>query len=236
MKIFLLDQSQIRGNIIKNYLRSHNFKVDVFSFYSDAVKAIDNGYICFIIGVGIKFNIEQNLELLKLIRFSYSETSIIMMSLDDYVDTDVLKKAYKYGCDDIFKQPFLVEELDRKIARLLHVHQNIVHFGEYGSFDFKTGRFVYKHIQKYFSKKETRLLSILYSNRDNIVSFKMIQYVVWDGEDINVESIRSLIRRVRKKLSFGYIETVTSVGYSLKLFDTLPAPILRENTNKYISL
>lgn len=218
MKIFLLDQSQIRGNIIKNYLDSHNFNVDVFYFYSDAVKSIDNGYICFIIGVGINFNIEQNLELLKSIRLSYLEASIIMMSLDEHVDIDVLRKAYRYGCDDIFKQPFLVEELDRKIVRLLHVHQNIVHFGEYGSFDFKTGRFIYRGIQQYFSKKETLLLSILYTHRENIVSFKMIQYVVWDGEDIRLESIRSLVRRVRKKLSFGHIETFVNIGYSLKLF------------------
>lgn len=234
MKIFLLDQSKNQGNKIKNYLNSHNFNIDVFSIYSDALKSIDNGYMCFIIGIGINFNIEQNLELLRSIRLSYSEASIIMMSLDENVDIDVLKKAYRYGCDDIFRQPFLVEELDRKIVRLLHVHQNIVHFGEYGSFDFKTGRFVYRHIQQYFSKKETRLLSILYSHRENIVSFKMIQYVVWDGEDISVESIRSLIRRVRKKLSFGYIETVVHIGYSLKLFDTQHGHILRNNPNKYI--
>lgn len=216
MRIFLFEPSNILRHSIKHYLVSQNFIVHTFSFCSEALEAIDGGYQCFIIGFSVEHP-EEGLELLKSIRLCYPEIPVLMMNFHDRTDISVLRKAYSYGCDDVLKKPFLIEEIDKKIVRLLHIRRNIVRFGEYGMFDFDAGILTCGHFHKHFSKNERRLLSLLYSYKENIVSFEMIQNMVWEGESVTIESVRSLVRRVRKKLPFMCIMTMPNVGYALRL-------------------
>jgi DNA-binding response OmpR family regulator len=56
----------------------------------------------------------------------------------------------------------------------------------------------------------------LLSKRGKVVSFDSIQDAVWVGEFVSIDSIRSLVRRVRKKFPLECIETVVDIGYMFK--------------------
>ena len=51
---------------------------------------------------------------------------------------------------------------------------------------------------------------------NQIISYEAIENYVWEGNFVSLESIRSLIRRVRKILIKDYIHTVVDTGYIFK--------------------
>lgn len=201
---------------MREYLTSKGFWVDSFNDFHKAISAIDNGYNCFIFET-TSTKAQQSFELLKAIRYYYPVVPILMLYFDDRLEVSLLKNAYTLGCDDVFKKPFCKEEIEAKLARLLNLRKDVVSFGPHGTFDFSSGVLKMGMVQRHFSTKEKRLLSILFSHKGHVVSFDTIQTMVWKGEFTNVESIRSLIRRVRQKLPFRCIETIVNTGYVLKL-------------------
>ena len=56
-------------------------------------------------------------------------------------------------------------------------------------------------------------MNLLLSQKGKVVPFSAIQTIVWEGNVASIDSIRSLVRRVRKKLPEDLIETVVDVGY-----------------------
>lgn len=223
MRILLLEPSENRHKVMKKYLLSQGFLVDDFFKYTTAMREIDNGYNGFIIGID-STSVREGMEFLKSIRSYYPHVPVLMLYLEESLDVRILKRAYALGCDDVLKKPFLIEEIDKKLAKLLNIRRDVVHFGAHGTLDFSSGVMSMRGVQTHFSTKERRLLSILFSNKGHTVSFETIQLSVWDGEGASVESIRSLVRRVRQKIPFVCIKTIVNVGYILKLNAEPPLP------------
>ena len=57
------------------------------------------------------------------------------------------------------------------------------------------------------------LLELFLEKKNKIVTYQEIENYVWEGDYVSSESIRSLIRRLRKIFENKYIETVIDVGY-----------------------
>lgn len=216
MRIFLLEKHKKVNGAIREYFMSRGFWVDSFEDIQSAANSIDNGYNCFILEMNA-ISAQKSLELLKSIRFYYSKVPVLMLYFDESLDISLLKNAYTLGCDDVFKAPFCLEELEAKVNRLLNIRKDIVSFGPHGTFDFSSGVLKIGTLQRHFSTKEKRLLSVLFSYKGTVVTFETIQSMVWEGEYANVESIRSLMRRVRQKIPFTCIKTIINTGYILKL-------------------
>lgn len=83
-------------------------------------------------------------------------------------------------------------------------------------FDFQTSLLKIGEHEEHLSRKEKLLLNILMSEKGKVVSFDKIQATVWEGNFASIDSIRSLMRRLRKKIPFECIETVVDVGYILR--------------------
>jgi len=68
------------------------------------------------------------------------------------------------------------------------------------------------------TKKETKFCELLVKNRDMFCSDKDIFYHIW-GDDfdktIELSSIRTLVKNLRKKLPDGFIENRYGVGYKI---------------------
>ncbi|HIP44604.1 MAG TPA: winged helix family transcriptional regulator, partial [Sulfurospirillum arcachonense] len=83
-------------------------------------------------------------------------------------------------------------------------------------FNFKDSILEIDGKQEHLSRKERLLLNLLLAQRGKVVSFDTIQAIVWEGNFASIDSIRSLVRRVRKKLPNDYIDTAVDVGYLFK--------------------
>lgn len=216
MKIFLLENHKERKRLILQKLTAKHIFVDAYSDINNDFSLIDNHYSCFILSITAQTK-HKGIEILKAIRYYYTKTPVLMLYLDDEVDIDLLKMAYTYGCDDVVKKPFLMDELEMKLAKICHIRHDVVSIGPKSSFDFSSSVLTFGHTKLHLSRKEARLFTLLFSNKETIVSFETIKALVWEGEYTNLESIRSLVRRLRQKIPFQCIETIVNSGYVLKI-------------------
>ena len=63
------------------------------------------------------------------------------------------------------------------------------------------------------TKKEKLLLNLFLSKKNQVISYQEIENYVWENSFASLESIRSLIRRLRKIIANDYIKTIIDIGY-----------------------
>ena len=215
MKILLLEDNKRLNETIVKRLEAKGFEVHSFDDGQEAYDAIDNGYTCFILDINVPSL--DGTELLKKIREYNIDTPVIIIS--STVELDVIKNAYGYGCNDYLKKPFFIDELEIKIEKLCHFDKDIIDISESYKFNFKDSLLEIDGASEHLSRKERLLLNLLLAQRGKVVSFDTIQAIVWEGNFASIDSIRSLVRRVRKKIPMDCIETSVDVGYLFKKFD-----------------
>ncbi len=67
------------------------------------------------------------------------------------------------------------------------------------------------------TKKELALLAILVEKRNQVVSYKKLDSIIWGNTIVGESSLRSLVKKLRKKLPELDIKTVSGIGYILSL-------------------
>lgn len=213
MKILLLENNgRLNSDIVKR-MKAKGYAIDSFEDGKEAYRMIDEGYACFILEMHTPSL--NGIEVLRKIRDYYPETPVVMMNVHGDVEPKIVKDAYNYGCSDFIKRPFSMDELEIKIEKLCNIRRDIVHLSAECYFDFKANMLKIGNVEKRFSHKESLLLSVLLLEKGRVASFEKIKAIVGEGNMVNIESIRSLVRRVRKKLPLKSIETIVDTGYIL---------------------
>lgn len=209
MKILLLEDNERLNSTIVKKLESKGYEVHSFTDGEEACNAVDNGYTCFVLDINVPS--VDGIEILKRIREFNEDTPVIIIS--STVELDVIKNSYDFGCNDYLKKPFFIDELEIKIEKLCHFDKDIVDISPKCKFIFKDSILEVDGKPEHLSKKERLLLNLLLSHRGKVVSFDTIQAIVWEGNFASIDSIRSLVRRLRKKIPVECIETSVDVGY-----------------------
>lgn len=212
MRILLLEDNKRLNETIVKRLEAKGFEVSNFMDGNEASECIDDGFSCFVLDINVPSI--DGIEILKKIREYNKDTPIIIIS--STVELDIIRDSYKYGCNDYIKKPFFIDELEIKIEKLCHIDKDIIKIDEDCTFYFKDSLLECCQKSEHLSRKERILLNLLLSSRGKVVSFSAIQAIVWEGNIASIDSIRSLVRRVRQKLPTDLIETVVDVGYLFK--------------------
>ncbi len=209
MKILLLEDNKRLNRIITKRLILEDFEVDSFFDGQKAFEAVGNGYSCYILDINVP-NID-GVEILKNIREYFPNVPVIIIS--STVELEMIKDAYDIGCDDYIKKPFFIDELIIKIKKLCNIDKNIIKIDEHFYYDIKEHS-LYKDGKKLeLSKKEKLLLELFVSYNGKLVTYERIESFVWEGELTTIDSIRALVKRVRKKLPKNCIKTEINQGY-----------------------
>lgn len=69
------------------------------------------------------------------------------------------------------------------------------------------------------TRKEMDLLSLLVENKNQVVHFSALEKYIWNNVIVSDSSLRSLVRRLRKKLAEIEIKTVRGFGFMLVIGD-----------------
>ena len=215
MKILLLEDNEKLNKTITKRLKLKGYKVDAFIDGQEAMDAITNGYSCFLLDINVP-NVD-GIKILKKIREYYSDIPVIIIS--STVELDIIKESYDIGCNDYLKKPFFIDELEIKIERLCKIKDEKIQFDKNCFFDFKSSLLLINEEQLRLTKKERLLLNLFLTKKNQIISYEEIENYVWEGSFVSLESIRSLIRRLRKLLNKEYIQTVVDTGYIFKIED-----------------
>ncbi|XPV68427.1 MAG: response regulator transcription factor [Halarcobacter sp.] len=212
MKVLLLEDNEKLNSTIKKRLELKNYKVSAFVDGKEAYDSITDGYSCFILDINVP-NVD-GVKILKKIREYYAEVPVIIIS--STVELDIIKQSYDFGCNDYLKKPFFIDELEIKIEKLCQIKNDLINFDKDVYFDYKSSVVSIDKEEFRLTKKERLLLNLFLTNKNQVVSYEAIENYVWEGTFASIDSIRSLVRRLRKILQKEYIQTVVDTGYIFK--------------------
>ena len=213
MKILLLEDNKKLNDTISKRLKIKDYNLLSFTDGAEAFEAVSDGFSCFILDINVP-NID-GIKILKKIREYYPTLPVIIISAS--VELDVIKQAYDLGCNDFLKKPFFIDELEIKIGNLCNIQNDKIYFGENSYFDFKSSILNMDDKETRLTKKEKLLINLFLTKKNQVISYEAIENYVWEGNFASLESIRSLIRRVRKVIDKEYIQTVVDTGYIFKV-------------------
>ena len=81
----------------------------------------------------------------------------------------------------------------------------------------KSKELTYKKKNIELTKIEKRLIELLIHNKQHTVSFEMIENYVWQEKGATAETIRSYIKKLRKKIHPELIKNIQGIGYKLDI-------------------
>jgi len=209
MKIFLLEDDFALNESIKDILATEDFKVDSFYDGKKALQNIKNGYDLFILDILVPSL--NGILILENIKKINPEAIVLIISAN--IDISMIKSAYLKGCDDYIKKPFNIQELLFKIRKFKK--NSLFKFDKDTLFDKNLKKLLYKNKEIKLTKKEKNLLLLLISNRGKNVDYNLIENFVY-SEPTSLDAIRSLVKRLRKKLTKEFIFNNTDEGYFIK--------------------
>jgi len=164
----------------------------------------------------------DGLEVIEHIRKHDIETPIVVLS--GYSDQKKLLKAIRLGLSDYLVKPVPRQKL---LSILEDMGSKLYQIRYEGSIELRNG-YVWKKEEKVLShnninislaKRELILLEYLIENLNRIVTFYIIEELLWNGETVEEvdkhASLRQLLKRLRKKLPEELVENIYGEGYRI---------------------
>lgn len=224
MKILLLEDEFMLARSIRTYLLSRGHFVDHYDNGQEVLDLITTQSHDFYI-LDINTPLVGGLECLKVISEKYPDTPKIIISA--YHDVEYISDAFSFGCSDYLKKPFNLKELDIRISHLTSQIQHavkpqydpIIQLSEHYTFNKENNFLFYDGTIQRFTKRELSLITMFVSNLGQIMTDESIRSFIWDGEEAEPSTIRSLVNRVRSKLKEELIENIRGFGYIMKKLD-----------------
>ncbi len=165
----------------------------------------------------IKMPKMDGIELIKRIREQDNDTKIIIttaFSDEKYLLDAVELKIERYLVKPITKRN-LLPALEKAVLQI--ENENRYYFDKNFYYDL-TKESVYIDGRAIdLTKKEISFLKLLVKNRDRVVTYNMIEQEVWEDEYMSLNSLRTTIGFLRKKLPKNIIKNISGMGYKLKI-------------------
>ena len=165
----------------------------------------------------IKMPNMDGIELAKKIRQKDTNTKIIISTA--FSDEKYLLDAVELGLERYIVKPLtkrnLIPALQKAILNIKN--KNRLHFDDNFYYDFSNGLFYFDSKEIEMTKKELYFLRLLVKDRDIIVTYNMIEQEVWEDEYMSLNSLRTTIGFLRKKLPRNIIKNISNMGYKLKI-------------------
>ncbi len=156
----------------------------------------------------------------KIRELDYSIPIIIISACSD---TQTLLKASNCNIQGYILKPIMFDDVQNIKNKIFH-HQNYEFMNKNIEINFSTSLNLQNNqiiIEGKIIKltiKETEFLKLLIKKKGSIVSYEIIDKVVWGEENImSSTSLRTLVKNIRKKLSCEIIENIPKMGYRIAI-------------------
>lgn len=228
VNILIVEDESIVAMEIESYIKKLGYNVvDTCSNAKDVFTIISKQAIDIILmDICIKGDLD-GIDTAMHIKKNYPQVEIIFLTahLDDYnVD-----RAIEVNPTAYLSKPFNREELRIFLKIALHkIDKNPANNIEHKHHIILNDEFSYNPLNKTLyccheiinlTKKESALVELLIKNQNIIIDFYTIEYMLWPDKDININTIRTLVKRVRQKLKHKFIQTIPSRGYKFSITD-----------------
>jgi len=117
---------------------------------------------------------------------------------------------------DIDKIELIVSDINRLFDKYnIKEANNIYRFSQYCIYDFSLKSILNRDRVIKLNNQEINLLECLIKNRATIVSYERLMYIISKHSYSSIETLRTVIKRLRAKIDKSVIKTVSKVGYRL---------------------
>jgi DNA-binding response OmpR family regulator len=158
----------------------------------------------------------SGIDLAKKIRSNNSEVSIIMATA--YTDKAFLLEAIELNLIRYLIKPITGDELYdalMKCVKSMSSKTELVRLSDEFSYNLKI-KTLYKRDEIVpLRKKEIELLDFFVNHIDEVVTYEMLENMVWRDFQMTQDAIRSQIRNLRKKTDPKLFGNISGVGYKL---------------------
>jgi len=173
-----------------------------------------------IIITDIQMPIMNGLEFCKEIRKDDEKTPIIITTA--YTDQEYLLQAVELNLVKYIVKPIdeevLNEALELCVQKIESKNSNIVRVAKNHYFDTFNYTLLDENNLIKLTQKELKFLTLLVDQKTRIVSYKEIENYVWAGEYMSEDALKSLVRKLRKKISKQSIQNYSKLGYKINLY------------------
>lgn len=161
----------------------------------------------------------DGISLSKRIRKEDKNTKIIISSA--FSDKQYLLDAIELNLEKYIIKPLtsrnLLPALEKAIEALEKEKDVIIQLSEDFYFKVSSSLFYIKEGVLPLNKKELLFLKLLVLNKNRVVSYEEIEQQVWENEYMSINSLRTTIGFLRKKIPFNCIKNISNMGYTLNL-------------------
>ena len=172
-----------------------------------------------IILTDIKMPKLDGISLAKKIREKDKTTKIIISTA--FSEKNYLLDAIELNLEKYIIKPLtsrnLMPALTKAVEGLEKQKDFKIFLSEDFYFDNNTSLFYYQEKVIDFTKKELQFLKLLTLNKDRVVSYEEIEQTIWEEEYMSLNSLRTSIGFIRKKIPFNCIKNISNMGYKLNL-------------------
>lgn len=216
MKILLLEDDFSLRDIMKDELENSGYTVYGFNNGDEALDSLlEVTYDLFLLDINVPGI--NGYEFLRSIRESGDSSPAIFVS--SYSDIDHLSKGYEYGCNDYLRKPFSLQELTLRVkeqlkTKVIKATEDTISLNDNFTYNTKNSTLLCNDKLMDLVPKEKLLVEFLVKNRGRIVPTEEIADYVWD-DYIDMNSLRVLVYKLRKKLPFELITNIKGSGYKL---------------------
>lgn len=218
--LYIEDEFAIRKNYV-TYLNRYYSKV----FDSSSA---EEGYLIYknekpdIMIVDINLKAMSGLELIRKIRNDDLQTKIIVLtanSSSDFLLEASDLKLTKYLIKPISRQSLTdsLEIAKREIQKFDISSTDLIYLSDNYHWSKKINELYHNDMIVKLTKKERSILTLLFDNINLKLSYKVILEEVWDDyEYTKIDSLKTAMKQIRRKLPEDMIQNIYGFGYSIK--------------------
>ena len=225
--ILLAEDDNNLGFVVKDNLKSNGYEVTLCLNGEEALKAFANGTfdICLL---DVMMPKKDGFAVAETIRELNATIPIIFLTAKA-MQTDKVK-GFTLGADDYITKPFDFQELILRINAVLKRSQLIADKEEESVLFYKIGKYHFDikyqvltttNFEQKLTKKETRILTFLCENMNDIASREQLLKNIWGNDDyFSGRSMDVFISKIRKYLSADtniQITNIHGVGFKLEV-------------------
>lgn len=214
LTILYVEDDPAARSAVEGYLELLFEEIFVAEDGNEALKMYHNNDIDLIL-TDIDMPGLNGIEMAKKIRETDKEIPIIIMTA--HTKTDYLLDAVELHLEKYIVKPFVGDDFLKVLEKLFVGKRTEMVVCKGVLYDQSNKELKIEKERVGLTRKESALLELLLSHKNRLVGYDEIESAVWESYDevMSSDSLRALVKALRKKLPQGIVQNVSGMGYKL---------------------
>ncbi|WP_281951268.1 response regulator [Nitrosophilus kaiyonis] len=216
-KILIVEDESLVAMEIESALKKSNF--DTCAVVDSGEEALDIVSKCQPDLILMDIYLDGQINGIEACKKIKDKHNIPVIFLTAYSDKKTMKEALDCMPDGYLIKPFRRAELYASIQMILQKKRNEnikIPICSKSFYDREKHLIINEKEEIKLTKKETQFLELLLKNRGKIVTFETIEFELWPNKSVSETTRRTLIHRLRNKISKDCFKTIIGVGCILE--------------------